>query len=65
MNKKEKAYLKINEENSKLINELNLKNKEYKDKIKILSETLTNINKEKIELEKWIWAKRGERIIPN
>ena len=54
MNKKEKAYLKINEENSKLINELNLKIKEYEDKIRILSENLTKINKEKTDLEKII-----------
>ena len=51
MNKKEKAYLKINEQNSKLINELNLKIKEYEEQIKTLSESLTNINKEKTELE--------------
>jgi chromosome segregation ATPase len=51
INKKEKAYLKMNEENSKLINELNLRIKEYEDKIKILSERLTSINKEKTELE--------------
>ena len=51
MNKKEKAYLKINENNSKIINELNLKIKEYEQKIKILGDTLTNVSKEKTELE--------------
>ena len=51
MNKKEKAYYKINEKNSKLINELNLKIKEYEDKIKIVTGSLKNINREKTELE--------------
>ena len=34
-----------------MINELNLRIKEYEDKIKLLSERLTSINKEKTELE--------------
>ena len=58
MNKKEKGYLKLNEKNSKLINELNLKIKEYEEKIKEyeeknkkLVELINNSNKEKLELE--------------
>ena len=51
INKKEKMYLKMNDDNLKIINNLNLKIKEYEEKIKILGESLTNINKEKTELE--------------
>ena len=49
--KSEKAFMKINEENSKIINELHLRLKEQEEKMNILKENLKNVTHEKTELE--------------
>ena len=60
-NFKEKAFLKLNEENSKLISDKELKITELKEQIKKLNESLSNYQKIKTDLEN-IALKQEDKI---
>ena len=59
--KKEKAFLKLNEDNSKLISDKELKITELKEQIKKLNESLLNYQKIKTDLEN-IALKQEDKI---
>ncbi len=60
-NFKEKAFIKLNEDNSKLISDKELKITELKEQIKKLNESLLNYQKIKIDLEN-IALKQEDKI---